>query len=334
MKKFIAFALLIALLAFLAFKYFNRISLEVSLPVRGTAVKAVYATGTIEAKVMVPLVSRLTAKLVELNVDEGDKVKKGDLLAKFEDIDLLSNLSQLQAQEKLTKKIYDRNSELIKTGSISIESFENSKAGWESANAMVNKAIAEANFTKIIAPADGEIIKRDGEIGQLLTPQQPLFWMKSSESLRIVTEVNEEDISLVKIGQNVLIRADAFPDKIFNGKVQAITPKGDPVARTYRVRVEFIEDVPLQIGMTAETNIIISKKENALLVPSSAVTENNLWIVDKGKLINQKVKLGIKGLNQIEILDGVREDSNIVVYPTFKLAPNIYVNTFTNSGTK
>ena len=85
------------------------------------------------------------------------------------------------------------------------------------------------------------------------------------------------------------------------------------------MRVEFVEGVPLQIGMTAETNIIISKNDNALLVPSTAVSDHKLWLVKGGKLVQQDVKQGAKGLKSVEILSGVAEGDVIVVQPTATL---------------
>ncbi len=181
---------------------------------------------------------------------------------------------------------------------------------------------------KLTAPDQGTIIKRDGEIGQLIAAQQPVLWMRCCAPLRISAEVNEEDIAQVKFGQEVLIRADAFPDQIFNGTVQSVTPKGDPVARTYRVRVEFTGDVPLKIGMTAETNIIISKNENALLVPSTAVTDHTLWLVRDDKLLQQAITLGASGTHSVEILSGVTQGDVVVVRPTAKLKSGATVRTY------
>lgn len=97
-------------------------------------------------------------------------------------------------------------------------------------------------------------------------------------SLRVSAEVDEEDIVLVRVGQKVLIRSDAFPNQIFYGRVKSITPKGDPIARSYRVRINFSENNPLLIGMTAETNIIVHEKKNALLLPVSSISETKFGL--------------------------------------------------------
>lgn len=330
MKKSIILVLVILVLLALAWagtRWLGNDSIEVAHPTHGPAVLAVYATGTVEATVMMPIAPRISAKLAELNVDEGSKVEKGQLLARLEDADMQSGLEQFRSQEALAKKTYDRATSLLKKGFITRANYDLAKANWESAKALSEKASTETNFMKLIAPDDGLIIKRDGEIGQLIPAQQPVFWMSCCAPLRISVEVNEEDISQVKSGQEVLIRADAFPDQVFNGKVQSITPKGDPVARTYRVRVEFVGDVPLQIGMTAETNIVISKNDNALLVPSTAVSDHKIWLVKDGKLVQQEVKQGAKGLKSVEILSGVTKSDMIVVQPTAKLKSGAAVRT-------
>ena len=294
-------------------------SIAVVHPTHGLAIQAVYATGTVEATVMMPIAPRIAAKLAELNVDEGSNVKKGQVLAQLEDEDLQNALHQLQAQEDFAKKAYDRNEPLVKSGSISKTDFDRSKSDWEAASAASAKALAEANFMKLVSPADGLIIKRDGEIGQLIPANEPVFWLSCCAPLRISAEVDEEDIAQVKPGQAVLIRADAFPGQIFHGKVQAITPKGDPIARSYRVRVEFTEDTPLQIGMTAETNIVIGEHKDALLLPSSAVSQEKIWLIKDGHLIRQPVSMGAKGPDQTEIKSGVSTDDLIVLKPSATL---------------
>ena len=104
----------------------------------------------------------------------------------------------------------------------------------------------------LTTPADGQVIRRDGEVGDFIPSNQPVFYLaKSGSPLRISADVDEEDIPLVKAGDKVLIKADAFPDRIFDGQVSDVTPKGDPIARSYRVRIALPSDTALKIGMTA-----------------------------------------------------------------------------------
>jgi RND family efflux transporter MFP subunit len=137
--------------------------------------------------------------------------------------------------------------------------------------------------------------------------------------LRISTEVDEEDIGQVRPGQLVLIRADAFPGQIFHGEVQAVTPKGDPVARSYRVRISLPDDTPLMIGMTTETNIVLRQSEDALLIPAGAVQHDTAWVVEDGRLAPRRVVLGAKGATEVEITGGLGEGDWIVAQPAASL---------------
>ena len=182
--------------------------------------------------------------------------------------------------------------------------------------ALRERAEAEAHYLDLVAPAAGKIIRRDGEIGQMIAPDKPLFWMSCCAPLRVSAEVDEEDIAQVRPGQEVLIRADAFPGQIFHGTVQSITPKGDPVARTYRVRISLPADTPLMIGMTAETNIVLRKADNALLVPAGAVQQDTVWRVDRGKLENGRSRWAPRTRREVEILSGLGDGDRIVAHPT------------------
>ncbi len=328
MKKFILFfIILLAAVVAAAFYFMQPAVVVVVHPTRGTAVLAVYATGTIEAGVMLPIAPRISAKLTQFNADEGSVVHKGQILARLEDNDLQSTLQQLRAQQNLAQAVYARKSLLLQSGTITKADYDTAKAAWQSAQALSAKAATEVGFMQLTAPNDGTIIKRDGEIGQLMPAQQPIFWLMCCAPLRIAAEVNEEDIHQVRVGQKVLIRADAFAEQVFDGTVQAITPKGDPIARTYRVRVAFAGNVPLKIGMTAETNIIIQQHTNALLVPLGAVVAHKLWLVQNNTLVQQTITQGITGQTSQQILSGLRDTDVVVAQPSAALVAGARVRT-------
>ncbi len=285
-------------------------------PRRGPAVQAVYATGTVEPSVMIPIAPRSMARLAELKVDEGGIVKKGELLAHLENDDLQRAIEVARAEERYAKSQFDRQAQLVERGVAARNAYDRARADWEKATALRERAESEAGYLDLVAPADGTIIRRDGEIGQVIGPDKAIFWMSCCAPLRVSAEVDEEDIAQVRPGQEVLIRADAFPGQIFRGTVRSITPKGDPVARTYRVRIALPEDTPLMIGMTAETNIELRKADNALLVPAGAVQQDTVWRVLDGKLEKQKVTVGAKDAREVEILSGLGDTDRIVASPT------------------
>jgi RND family efflux transporter MFP subunit len=254
-------------------------------------------------------------------------VTKGQVLARLEDEDLQSSLEQLRAQETFTRQEYLRDEHLLSFGGVARNAYEKAKSDWEAAKAAVARATTEAGYTKIVAPANGRIIRRDGEIGQLIAANQPVFWLAQKSALRVSAEVDEEDVGTVKAGQDALIRADAFPGQIFHGRVRTITPKGDPVARSYRVRIELPDDTPLLIGMTAETNIITARREDALLVPATALAGDKVWVVADGKLVQRPVILGAKGAERVEVTNGIGADDLIVAKPAAQLVAGKAVKT-------
>ena len=307
-------------------------SVAVVHPHRGMAVQAVYATGTVEPSVMVPIAPRISARLADLLADEGAVVAKGQVLARLEDDDLRRAVDVLEAEARYAKAEFDRLGILVERQVVTRSAYDRARADWDKARAAAARAAAEAGFLQLVAPADGTIIRRDGEIGQLVGPSQTVFWLRCCAPLRISTEVDEEDIGQVRPGQQVLIRADAFPGQIFHGEVQAVTPKGDPVARSYRVRISLPDDTPLMIGMTTETNIVLRQDEHALLIPAGAIRQDTAWVVGDGRLAPRRVVLGAKGATEVEIIDGLGEGDWVVAQPSASLKAGQQVRTRPPAG--
>lgn len=329
MKKAGLFFAIIAVIAVgvTAWFMFKPVSIAVVNPVRGLAIEAVYATGTVEPTVMLPIAPRNAGRLSELFVDEGDQVEKGQILAQLEDTDLQRTLDELQAKADLAQKEYDRKKPLASSGAVSKEALDKAKADRDAAIASVERARVTLDYMKLTAPDEGRIIRREGEIGEFIPVNQPVFWISCCDGLRISTEVDEEDIALVREGQEVAIRADAFPGQVFDGTVQNITPKGDPVSRSYRVRVSLDPDTKLMIGMTAETNIIIRKKDDALLVPRSAVENGKILLMQEGTVKEQAVETGIESTEAIEIISGLNEGDQIVMNAQAEIEPGDHIKT-------
>ncbi|MDS4041698.1 MAG: efflux RND transporter periplasmic adaptor subunit [Candidatus Competibacter sp.] len=298
-----------------AWRWLGPLAVEVARPTRGPAVRAVYATGTVEPTVMLPIAPRATGRLLELKADEGDEVREGQELARLEDADLQRSVDELEARARFARLQFDRAQTLLDRGLGTVLERDRARSDWQAADAAAARARALRGFMTLTAPADGQILRRDGEVGQTIPANQPIFYFSGRDPPRIEAEVDEEDILLVRPGQRVLIRAPALPDRIIEGKVAAITPKGDPVSRGFRVRIEPQEDSPLRIGMTAEVNIVVTERLDALLVPASAVVDGRVWILRDGYLRRQLVQTGIRGESRIEILSGLTGSDDIVVRP-------------------
>ncbi|MFO1424765.1 MAG: efflux RND transporter periplasmic adaptor subunit [Candidatus Competibacteraceae bacterium] len=297
-------------------RWFGPVTVETARPSRGPAVRAVYAAGTVEPTVMLPIAPRGAGRLVELNVDEGAQVHAGQTLARLEDTDLKQSVDELEARALFAKAQLDRAQTLLDRGLGTVLERDRARSESRAADAAAARARALRGFMNLTAPADGQILQRDGEIGQVIPANQPVFYFARRAPLRIEAEVDEEDILLVQPGQRVLIRAPALPDRVLDGRVTEITPKGNPVTRGYRVWIDFENETPLRIGMTAEINIVVDEHPNALLAPTTAVREGYVWIVRDGRLRRQAVRTGFGGEARTEILSGLGDDDTLVIAPT------------------
>lgn len=305
----------LAVAGYLAVRFLGSHTMAIVHPRVGEAVEAVYATGTVEPSVMMPIAARTTARLTVLNVDEGANVKKGQVLARLEDQDLLNSLRALEAEEQFARQDYRRDLAMLKQSAIAKVVVDRARSNWLAARANTERARNQQDFMKLVAPSDGVVIKRDGEIGELIAVNQPVFWLAVHSPLRVSAEVDEEDISRIRIGQSVLLRADAAPGRVMHGTVQAVTPKGDPIARSYRVRIALPADTPLMIGMTTEVNIVIRREAHALLIPLTAVRGTTVWRVIDGRLRAASVVIGAKDANSVEVLRGIGRDDAILLNP-------------------
>jgi RND family efflux transporter MFP subunit len=291
------------------------IAVSVTAPTRGPAVDAIYATGTVEPTVMLPIAPRVAGRVIELNADEGRRVRKGEVLARLDDADLASTVEELEARARYAQSQYERAENLVRQGFMAKSELDRTHADLDAAVAAVRRAKSLRDYMALSAPADGLIIRRDGEIGQFIPAGQAVFYLSCCAPLRVTAEVDEEDIARVRVGQKVVLRADALPGQLLDGSVSEITPKGDPIARSYRVRIKLADPSQLKVGMTVDANLIVAERANALLVPATAVQNNAVWVVDEGRLRRRAVRVGVTGSGRTEIVEGLAPDARIVDAP-------------------
>ena len=145
--------------------------------------------------------------------------------------------------------------------------------------------------------------------GEIITAQQPLASLGSSDVFIVDLLVDEVDIVKLEIGQKVLITLDAYTDTLFEGKVAKIYPKKDERTQTFKVEAVF-ERAPkvLYPGLAGEANIIISEKENTLTIPLEYLTEDNQVETDDGL---REVITGKRNIDEVEIISGIDATTKI-----------------------
>jgi len=282
----------------------------------GKAIEAVYATAVVEPVTWAAIAPIKTGRIIAVNVKEGDSVNTGDILARLDDADYRAHIREEQELARYYKDNLARSKKLLDKGFDSQEKYDARKTDLARTEARINILEEQIKQLALPAPMNGTVLWRDVELGEVKKAGAPIFWIGQPHPLRLKAEVDEEDIPKIKSGQNVLITADAFPGEYTEGLVRRISPKGDPINKSYRVYMSLPENTKLMIGMTVETNTIVQEKESALLVPAKAITEGPaLWVLKNNQAHKTFVKTGIIGTEQIEILDGAQKDDHIILPP-------------------
>jgi RND family efflux transporter MFP subunit len=279
--------------------------------VRGTAVEIVYATGGVEPLRWARVASVIRDRIIEICDCEGKSVVKGDVLVRLDGREVEAGLKELKAREAFLQREMSRVTELISRGAATTQAHERAGMDLQTVQGLISVQVEKIGDYTIVAPMDGVVLRRDGEIGEIAEAGQILFRVGVPKPLQVVAEVNEEDIPRVALGHTVLFRTDAFPDQRLEGKVREITPMGDVAAKTYRIKVALPDDTPLKPGMSVEANVITREKPNALLVPADALQGSAVFVLDGSHARKRDVTVGIRGTRFVEVLTGLTEGERI-----------------------
>jgi membrane fusion protein (multidrug efflux system) len=146
----------------------------------------------------------------------------------------------------------------------------------------------------------------------------PIVSIAEVGRVKVLIGINEKDISRVKNGLTVEVRVDAWPERVFTGKVTAVAPIVNPMSRTSEVEVLIDNrDGALKPGMFARVGIIVATRENAMLIPFDAVIQSesgkNVYIVEGGKALRKDIKTGYLEGAVIEVFSGIKEGEDLVV---------------------
>ncbi|MQX99381.1 efflux RND transporter periplasmic adaptor subunit [Sinorhizobium medicae] len=288
------------------------VPLSVVAPKRGDAAEIVYASGVVEPRVWAKVTSTVRERIVEQCNCEGERVETGDALARLDDTEAQAILGELQARLSLAQEEYRRKLALAERNTISEQTVDRARTDVAQLEALIAGQEARLAAYVLRAPSAGRVLRQDGEIGEVAELGTVLFWVGEPRPLIVEAEVNEEDIPRVEVGQKAYLRSDAFPERALEAVVDSITPKGDPVTKTYRVRLGLPEDTPLRIGMSTDVNIVVRLSRNALIIPAAAVSGTKVAVVKSRKAMLREIKTGIRGTNGVEVLSGLEESERII----------------------
>ena len=292
--------------------FFHPPTVTTAVAIRAPVSEAIYGTGTVEPERWAKVVPVQRRRLVELCRCEGQAVKAGQVLGRQDDAEERSALNQLeinneQLERDLNRALRDRDkSEATKT------EYEQRSTQFEESKSRISAQKVRLDALVLRAPLDGMVLRRDGEVGEIVGPTDVLFWVGPPAPMQVVAEINEEEITRIAVGQKAFLRSEAFSTQALRATVSQITPKGDPTRKTFRVYLLLPRDTPLRIGMTVEVNIIYREKTAAIVVPNEAVSGNAVQVVSNGKIERVSVTVGIRGSRNVEIIGNVPKDTTVL----------------------
>jgi RND family efflux transporter MFP subunit len=265
------------------------------------------ASGYVVAQRKAAVASKVTGQLVSLYVEEGSRVKKGEVIARLENNDVTAardqakanlnaaryNLEQAKAELHDATLSFNRNKDLIEHGYISQAESDASEARYKKANAAVEAAEAavKANtaalqganvaieYTLIRAPFDAVVLTKNADIGDIVTPigaaanaKAAVVTVADMSSLQVEVDVSESNIHQVKVGQPCEIQLDALPDSRFRGMVHMIVPTADRTKATVLVKIRFIDkDNRILPEMSAKASFLSREVKSGEEKPRTAI---------------------------------------------------------------
>ena len=303
---------------------------------------------------LVNIFSRVDGYIAKIYVDKGDLVKANQLLVEIDHTDYIHAVNQakanlLSAKAKVVQQdagvrnatlTLDRMQALIKDQFVSQQDLDTALVNRDAAVALqdslraqvqqmtVALAQAETNlaYSYIRAPFAGYIAERNldpgayvsGTTASTSTVSRGILSVHDVETVRTLIEVVEKDVPLVQVGQRADVRAEAYPNEVFEGRVTRIVQALNRATRTMTVEVDLPnKDHRLKGGMFARVEVLVGKHPQAIQIPLDAVSRleesQYVYVVKDGKAHQVPVELGARAENRVEVVKGLAGDEQLIV---------------------
>ncbi len=309
------------------------------------------ATGTIKAEDEEKVSAQRTGRIIKLNIEEGDHVKKGDAIAELDSREAEAYVRQVEAgfrssearlaQAKTNRddaeRALKRMKSLYKDGLVSAEAldnaqntydvnfslYENALANLKEVRASLDTAKIQHEYSFIKANITGFISQRPVTEGETIVIGSHIATIVKPEKLYVKATIDEVDEERVTLDQPAVISIDAFPGRRFDGRVIRISPIVLGVkqeTRTFEVRIGFVEEEKrIKPGMSADIEIITDTLKGVLYVPSHTVIEKKskkmVYIIDGKRAKLVPVEVGLTTWNYVEIKNGLKEGDRVITNP-------------------
>ncbi len=277
----------------------------------------VYSSGAISANEEAELRPEVSGKIVSLNIIEGTRVNKGDLLVKINDADLQAQYKKLQLQLTLAEEKEARQKKLLDISAVSKEEYDVVLNQMKVAKAEVENMVAQIAKTEIRAPFSGVVGLRKLSEGSFITPSNVVVTMQQIDPIKVDFSVPEKYMDKIKRGDKVIFSVQGL-DGTYTARIYAIDPKIDMTTRTVQLRA-LASNTSSRIfpGAFANIQLVLDKNESAIMVPTESIIPilkgQKVYLYRNGKAQEQMVETGVRTPTQIEIVKGLKTGDTVVV---------------------
>jgi membrane fusion protein, multidrug efflux system len=276
------------------------------------------ATTTLQAEHDAKLISEVPGTVLELLVEEGDRVQKGQLLARVDAAHSRLQLREAEADLQRRKNDVDRGEKLLARKLIAATTQDQAESDFAVRRAEVNLARVVVDKSEIRAPFDGVITRRWIKKGQLLEAHDAVFDIADFANLRAELRVPERDAVAIAAGQPVDFTVDALGSRHFEAKVERVSPIVDRDSGTVKITVQVDNrDHSLRPGLFTRMDIAFLHIANAVLMPKAAVLGSGgaeiAYVIENGKAHRQPIRTGYDSGSRVQVIEGLSVGAEVVI---------------------
>lgn len=282
-----------------------------------TVVEDIHAVGSLLPNEAIAVSPEVAGRISQIHFSEGDEVAAGDVLVELDGTILRAELAKARAEINLAEANRKRAMTLAQQGTGTLRARDEAVAGYLAAQANVALAQARLDKTIIAAPFSGVAGLRAVSVGAYVTPGDRIVDLVEIDPIKVSFQVPELALSSLRTGQAIRVSVDAVPGSGFEGTIYAIDPVVDENGRAIRLRARIANpDHVLFPGLFARVQIVVERRENAILVPESAVFASGqdrlVYRVVDGRAIRTIVTLGQRRPGWVEVAAGLDPDAVVV----------------------
>lgn len=292
---------------------------QVEVVARADVARDVATTGLVEPLRTIGVVSQLAGVLESVVVEEGDRVRAGQVLARLAVPEIDAQLASAEVALKVAESAAERSASLRAAGVITVTEDEAAQAALASARSTRDQLRVRRGFATVVSPSDGVVLERRVEPGDVASPQLRLFSVADLSTLVVRVPVSELLVASLREGGKVAVRLDALPGREITGAIRRIFPSADSTTRLVPVEVALSGAAARDVkpGYLARAVFTLAPRSDLLMVPITAVLENPrgavVFVVQGGKAVRRDVQRGSTYEGRVEITEGLKVGDSVVV---------------------